>query len=145
MINGYHYYATKKQVEESDIYIIDPKGFRELTANMPDTQFLIVYLSADQTDRKLWASSRSREPKLEAAIFDKRSASEDADFSKFEEDLFRHLAGKQMCFPENVKNVIYFRNLFRPEQMKQLADEVFLYYQTNRWMTAGIAESDYLG
>lgn len=84
-INGYEYFATKKQVEKSDIYIIDPNGVYELVQNMPDTEFGLVYIKSDETLAAERAAKRGNNYAEQKEIFVKRRASEDAEFSEFEE------------------------------------------------------------
>ena len=85
VVNGYEYFATRKQVEDCDIYIIDPIGMKELLANMPDTCFHIIHVTThDELKREEMALSRSDNPDAEKAVYDKRIADEDAQFSDFE-------------------------------------------------------------
>ena len=79
------YFATRQQVEEADCYIIDPKGVEMLTANMPEEDFQVIYVKAcDRATQKQKAVERADDPELAAEIFDKRYASEDAQFTRFE-------------------------------------------------------------
>ena len=88
-INDYKYFATKKQIQDADYYIIDPIGIAELTENCPDTEFLIIYIDADKETRYNRALSRGNSEK-EADIFNKRDASEDKEFTEFEEIMNRY-------------------------------------------------------
>lgn len=82
IINGYQYFATRKQVQESDIYIIDPKGLYELTANCPEVQFEVISVTADTDKSQVEAIERGG--LKEKAIFRKRSESENEQFTDFE-------------------------------------------------------------
>lgn len=55
-INGYEYFATKQQMKDNDIYIIDPHGLYELLDHCPDILFTVVYIQADYQIRqkKAW-------------------------------------------------------------------------------------------
>ena len=86
-INGYEYFATKKQVDEADYYIIDPKGIMELTHNYKDLKYKIIYLYCDKEVRKERAISRGDAEK-EIEIFTKRCNSENAQFNEFEKWIF---------------------------------------------------------
>lgn len=50
LYNGYHYFATKKQLEESDVYIIDADGVEYLKkySNIP---FVTFYLDVSELER----------------------------------------------------------------------------------------------
>ena len=90
-IGGYEYFATRQQVEECDIYVIDPDGIEVLTKNMPNTAFHVVYVRADKEQRLLKAAKRGGKDKKsilrEEEAFRKRSEAEDAQFSAFEKYL----------------------------------------------------------
>lgn len=86
-INGVEYFATRKQLEESDIYVIDPRGFYELTKNCPDVSFRIIYMSTNDETARQRAMARGDDPEKEGRIFDSRSADEDEQFSDFEAKL----------------------------------------------------------
>lgn len=122
VINGYEYFATAEQVKNNDVYIIDPIGMDELTKNMPDEIFEVVYVSADREERKLNAVRRVATDKKikEEKIFNARSASEDEQFSDFEDKLaaFRE---KLPTFPKNVVSVMEYSNHFQPEESENCA------------------------
>lgn len=88
VINGYEYFATRRQVDESDYYIIDPHGITELTANCPDVEFFIVYIYAERGTRLERAVSRGNAEK-ETAVFKNRDKSEQLQFSLFESDIYK--------------------------------------------------------
>lgn len=83
-INGYEYFATKQQVNDSDFYIVDPKGIRDVTKALPDTCFMVVYLEADPEERMQRAVGRAEDPDSEKEIYLKRAESEDESFTQFE-------------------------------------------------------------
>lgn len=107
-INGYEYFATAAQVNDADIYIIDPNGIKELTANMPDTTFHIIYVTANDVDRRFNAVKRAENKIKEEQIFDSRDENEDAQFSEFEEQL-KHL-NENNVFPPNVTVIHVYEN-----------------------------------
>lgn len=45
--NGHHYWATKEQCDESDIYIIDPQGIKSIQRNYHGRECVIVYLDVN--------------------------------------------------------------------------------------------------
>lgn len=83
-INGYEYFATRKQVSDADYYIIDPNGFYELTDNMPEENFLVINIQADEKDRKKAYLSRESANEIE---FQKRNKAENRQFTEFERNL----------------------------------------------------------
>ena len=121
-INGYEYFTTKQQVEECDAYIIDPKGIETLSATMPDEQFRIVYLVAiDEATRQTMALKRAANPETEINIYKARNASEDDQFTAFEEMLHN----KNLNYP-NCQTFTQFKNTFVKSDMEQLAVQLEL-------------------
>lgn len=86
IINGYQYFATKEQLEISDGYIIDPNGLYALLNNLPDEQFVLIYMKAkDKTQQRFHALARNGEDaKNELSTFNKRYESENYQFVEFE-------------------------------------------------------------
>lgn len=107
-INGYEYFATASQVNESDIYIIDPNGVKELTKNMPDATFHIVYVKADDMNRRFNAVKRADDKIKEEMVFEQRDASEDEQFTDFEFDI--ESLDEHNPFPENVTKMYVYNN-----------------------------------
>lgn len=63
--NGYRYGATKRQVRESDIYVVDIPGVENLIRNCPhDVQLLAVYITASEAERKRRMAARGDAPPL---------------------------------------------------------------------------------
>lgn len=83
-INGYDYFATYTQVKENDIYVIDPNGLKILCENLKDEKIIIVYVYANDEERKKRAIERSDNLEKELEIFNKRNNSEDKQFTEFE-------------------------------------------------------------
>ncbi|WP_124115388.1 AAA family ATPase [Paenibacillus xylanexedens] len=50
-IQGYHYFATKRQLMLSDIYVVDPVGIEDLKKRMEDIEFVVIYLKVDKETR----------------------------------------------------------------------------------------------
>jgi guanylate kinase len=46
--NGYHYFATKGQLYECDLYVIDPAGVEHLIKEMPNEHFVGIYLDMSE-------------------------------------------------------------------------------------------------
>lgn len=118
VINDYQYFATKKQVEESDAYIIDPYGVHVLLNKMPDEYFYIVYIRPYnyQTQREK-AISRSDATEKEEKIFESRHMSEDEQFSEFE-----HLLDSYQIYKyKNVKDAIQYVNIYNIDSTEYFA------------------------
>ena len=85
-IGDYEYFATKQQLLESDLYIIDPNGINilfEETKDMTDIEFKIIYITASYETRKLRALSNRHDDKN---VFEKRCYAEEEQFINFECD-----------------------------------------------------------
>lgn len=80
-INGYWYWSTKEQVNNSDIYIIDPRGLSELRRIMPDVNIVTIYIYADERCRR--QRFLLRQPGAED-LFEQRNNSEEQQFGVFE-------------------------------------------------------------
>lgn len=125
VINGYEYFATREQVNDSDIYVIDPKGMYELTGNMPEQTFRIVYLiPADEEKRIKSAKDRGSDPEKEMAMYRTRTVDEDEQFSRFESELTRREMRRDSDIPENVVSVGVFVNRYDPADMLELAEMI---------------------
>lgn len=109
-IGEYEYFATAKQVKNTDIYVIDPKGIEELTKNMPDTEFTIIYMKADEDlNRKIHAVRRAEDKITEEERFTKRDETENEQFTEFEDKIFNKM-DDEICFPKNVKSAFIMTN-----------------------------------
>lgn len=80
-INGYHYYATKDQVYEADLYTLDPSGVDSLLSmNLPNLKTIIVYISCPDDIRMDRAVNKRGDNKN---AFRARNLSESAQFRRF--------------------------------------------------------------
>ena len=84
VIRGYEYFATKKQVMDSDAYIIDPNGVYDLVHNMPDTPFGIIYITADEAASTRAAVARADNTEEEEKVVSDRKEAEAMQFDAFE-------------------------------------------------------------
>ena len=143
IIKGHEYFGTTDQVENSDIYIIDPRGLYQITENMPDESFLVVYVSADPEIRRQRAIARAMpseeltdEEKAEkekdiGEDFDMRNADEDEQFSKFETqiEIFKTAEDPwgESNIPQNVVGILYYKNDFTMPTLVENANAVLDY------------------
>lgn len=83
-INGYKYFTTKQVLNESDVYVIDPLGIKELKRRCGDEyQIITVYIRVDHSTGKRRAMQRGE------SIDDyyERYKSENEQFSNFEKEM----------------------------------------------------------
>lgn len=86
-INNHFYFATKEQLEESHIYVIDPNGFYELTENFPGLKFNVIYLKLTKQQHKQYLKSRRETSNETEESQNKRLESENKQFDEFEKKL----------------------------------------------------------
>ncbi len=118
VIDEAEYFATREQVHESDIYIIDPRGLDMLVKNMPETEFQIIYVHADDDQRRIHAVQRAENKIKAEEKFISRDASEDDQFTEFEEIVYEKM-NSEACFPDNVTSVILIENDFKEESAER--------------------------
>lgn len=59
VINGFHYWCTKDQLYNNDVYVIDPIGVETLKSlNLPNLRLVTVYINVPEEVRKERAMSR---------------------------------------------------------------------------------------
>lgn len=128
VIDGYQYFATKKQLNECDIYVIDPKGLGDVCERAPDTDLCVVYVKASTVVRRQRAIDRAEDKDEAARVFDSRHADEDGMFSDFEnlinaEDLDEF----HRQYPTVKKIMILNNESTHIHLMDKKAEEVMLY------------------
>ena len=117
-IGEYQYFATKEQVQESDAYIIDPKGVKVLLEKMPEENFIIVYIRpVDRDIQKLNGTNRVDNTEHESKVFEKRYNAEDAQFTEFEDLLDSY----RIYNYKNVKDAIQHVNNYDMDSMEYFA------------------------
>ena len=150
-IGEFEYFATAKQVNESDIYIIDPKGLYELTDNMPDETFVVIYVFAeDDSQRKIRAIKRvAKEDKIkEEEVFDKRNAAEDEQFTDFEHTLFTAYDDSDdeesfinSPFNSNVVEVMMYANKYDADETDKYVKNIIDNHQYHKIITQLVEDS----
>lgn len=118
-INGNKYFATKDDVLNCDVYIIDVNGLRRISESMPDTPVIVVYMTANEEERKKRFIKRSGLDENKALKeYEERTESENAQFSEFE----KILADNELSKIGNNLTVITVRNNFLPSVIVEVAD-----------------------
>ncbi|MFC3749857.1 AAA family ATPase [Paenibacillus sp. GCM10012306] len=51
LFEGNHYFNTKEQMYEADIYAVDPDGIEDLKRNIEDIEFVTIYIKVDKKTR----------------------------------------------------------------------------------------------
>lgn len=123
---GKTYFFLKNQLEHCDFLILDVQGMYEITKQMPDTPFTLVYLTADETVAKEYAIKRASDPDKAACIFDSRSCEENQDFSMLETLLNLNESDKDdiQPFPENITIKHVVQNDYKPECIEKAVNVI---------------------
>lgn len=86
-INNNFYFATKEQLDESQLYVIDPIGLYKLSNNFPNLTFNLIYLKLPKYKHQQYLKNRRKNsnetPKLQA----QRLESENQQFDAFEDKI----------------------------------------------------------
>ena len=122
VFDGHRYFATKEDVRRADLYIVDPTGAYEMTTKMPDTDFAICYLVADDGKRRKMAIAREDDKERAARTFDDRERDERLPFVRFEREIAMHQGGNPSGIPANVREIAVIENDYRPESIPKMAD-----------------------
>ena len=122
-ISGNKYYALAEDIEDKDVYIIDPKGLKDLCHNCPDTTFHVIYVYANENNRRTHAIARATNKEEAANLFDARQVDEAMVFDEF----------KSICsdtpsqLPKNVVAVTVMENDYQPITMYNMAEQLMQY------------------
>ena len=135
-IGEFVYFATRRQVEESDIYIIDPKGLDELVRNMPKEEFVVIHVKTDDGRREAHAINRARDRKKEQQVYAKRNEAENAQFTDFEQKM-------ETGYYERLSNVrcVEFVNRYQPQDVKRFLDKLMQDYARSTHASIGTEEA----
>lgn len=109
-INGNFYFATKEQLDESQLYVIDPIGLYELSNNFPDLTFNLIYLKLPKYKHQQYLKNRRKNSNETPELQAQRLESENQQFDEFEEKI------KNNSLPKNI-NLIKKINLI-PDKNK---------------------------
>lgn len=102
-INGYKYFVTKDMIMNSDIYVVDPNGYKMLAEYVKEKglkiELIPIYIDVDVADqeRRYRARGNTREE------FWERYKSEAEQFDKFEEEII--IYNRKHTYVYRIKNV----------------------------------------
>jgi dephospho-CoA kinase len=94
-IGDIEYFATKQQLLDNDIYVIDPKGLYVLLNKMPKEKFVIIYVSSLTQSRIDRAIERVKDSETYNDAIYKitiRDKAENEQFTEFENVLNKHIS-----------------------------------------------------
>lgn len=124
MINGNEYFATLSQLEENDIYIVDPIGTYDLISRELGYDYILVYVYSSDEDRLEATNNRSLEDKL---VSSNRNKDEEDQFSIFEQFIFH---GKRVnenipydLLENQIKSIKLIENKYSENGYKDLEKE----------------------
>lgn len=113
VLNDCMYFSTREQVMQHDVYVIDPKGVKELLLNCPEIPFTACYVETSLDVRMKNALDRvaPEDRAEEQTVFVKRNLDEDPIFSEFEEILHDKKAlNSYLKRYSNIKHLIQVNN-----------------------------------
>lgn len=113
VLNDCMYFSTREQVMQHDVYVIDPKGVKELLLNCPEIPFTVCYVETSLDVRMKNALDRvaPEDRAEEQTVFVKRNLDEDPIFSEFEEILHDKKAlNSYLKRYSNIKHLIQVNN-----------------------------------
>ena len=102
-INGYKYFVTRDMVMNSDIYVVDPNGYKMLAENIKRKNMKIklipIYIDVDVADqeRRYKARGNTRNE------FWERYKSESEQFDRFEEEMI--IYNRNHTYVYRIKNI----------------------------------------
>lgn len=96
-IGEYYYWSTFEQLQECDLYIINPEGIEFIRQiKLPDIKLVTIYIKAPEEERYKRAYARCPD----AEIFQKRNNAEDEQFIRLEENQTWDYIIYNNCFDE---------------------------------------------
>lgn len=142
VIDGNEYYVLEEDLIGKSIYIVDPKGAREIAEHAPDELFVIAYVAAPEDIRKKRYLSRGATEE----DFDKRNSDEDAQFTDFEKNVLGKETLSDTDLPDNIRGVRVFQNADNdPATLQNYAEDIRIAMVENRRMTAMLNQAVWLG
>lgn len=119
--NGIEYFATRQQVLDNDIYIINPDAAMDLYQKMPELVHLkIIYVnSPSYRKRQQMAISRCVDKEKEHELFKKRNQVENKEFCRFEQLVYNEKNLRKLSVFAG-SSIIAFNNFYDEKSIKTL-------------------------
>mgnify|MGYP000868297774 FL=1 len=86
-INNNFYFATKEQLDESQLYVIDPIGLYKLSNNFPNLTFNLIYLKLPKYKHQQYLKNRRKNSNETPELQAQRLESENQQFDAFEDKI----------------------------------------------------------
>lgn len=116
------YFATRSQVEESDAYIVDPDGFRQVVEAMKGcTAFALVYVYPVSELSQIWHALRRNWRHVGSVL--PRIASERDEFDTFESYITDSLF-KSTTEQNDITCFVLFRNSYKYYDVENMAKQL---------------------
>lgn len=116
------YFATRRQVEEADAYIVDPNGFRQVVKAMEGcTKLALVYVYPTSELSQMWHALKRNWRQIGSVL--PRIKYERDEFDKFESYITENVynstteRGIISCF-------VQFRNSYKPDDVNKVAEQL---------------------
>lgn len=105
LFNGYRYCATSEQVDNADLYVIDPKGVEYFMNHYDGKKIpMVIYIDVDKKTRR----ERMRKRGDEQNKVDKRIKHDEESFGNVDEYAFKTYPNKTLSDLDRIVNDIYY-------------------------------------
>jgi guanylate kinase len=68
--NNHHYFSTRQQMYDCDVYVVDPDGIQDLRDNIDDIDFITIYLNVPKETRYMRMLVRGSQAAQERIEYD---------------------------------------------------------------------------
>lgn len=110
-----------KKTTDTVAMIASPESIKKITQDNPESIFKIIYIKADDMERKFNAV-KHEEKKIEAEEqFDRKDEDEDFEFCEFEEKI-DNKENNNDWIPDNVAGIYIYENDFSENRIKEYAN-----------------------
>lgn len=143
-IGNIEYFATREQVENADVYVINPDAIPQLANNMPETTFCVIHIMAPKDIAREKAIERAFDKDKAGELFDKRTEKEDAEFIAFEtkaETISKTRDVKDLELPSNVIRYYPVQNDFTDGTLSLWSEIMLRHKRKQKCMYALIKSS----
>ena len=134
-VGRHRYFATRSQVEDASLYVIDPPGVERLARAMPQTLFQVVYLTVPKAveprRRDLFIKREGGDHA--GTVYDERCRAEEPRFTRIDAFLKARADGRYVdpVFPANVDVIRSIENTYDHEVMESIAHDLAVAVNTH--------------